>query len=82
MYCMALPRSKYCIACSEKIKQMYTENDYDFAKKLIEKTRVATVPGFSFYKGKNTITKQVRFAFCKKPQTLEMVRNLFETHLK
>lgn len=79
-----IPKGAYYIMADAEnlFNEFKAENDYDFAKKLIEKTRVATVPGFSFYKGKNTITKQVRFAFCKKPQTLEMVRNLFETHLK
>ena len=57
------------------------ENDMDFSKKLIMKTRVATVPGSSFYKGNNIITKQVRFAFCKKQETLDEVRVLFARHL-
>lgn len=57
------------------------EDDMDFSKKLIERTRVATVPGSSFYNGSYVITKQVRFAFCKRQETLEMVRSLFLQNL-
>ena len=57
------------------------ENDMDFSKKLIERTRVATVPGSSFYSGDNIVSKKVRFAFCKKQETLEMVRSSFLKYL-
>jgi aspartate/methionine/tyrosine aminotransferase len=57
------------------------ENDMDFSRKLIERTRVATVPGSSFYSGDNIVSKKVRFAFCKKQETLEMVRSLFLKYL-
>lgn len=73
----------YMIAdVSELFELLKAENDFDFSKKLIEKTRVATVPGFSFYSAKNFVSKQVRFAFCKKQETLDMVRELFYNKLK
>jgi len=62
-------------------KILNATDDFDFSRKLIEKTRVATVPGFSFYSGKKT-TNQVRFAFCKKMETLEEVKKSFERTLK
>jgi aspartate/methionine/tyrosine aminotransferase len=52
-------------------------DDFSFSRKLIEITKVATVPGSSFYategKGKN----QVRFCFCKKEETLKRVEERF-----
>jgi aspartate/methionine/tyrosine aminotransferase len=56
-------------------------NDFDFCKKLIEKTKVATVPGFSFYSNENRKTMKVRFAFCKTAETLAVVRELFQKNL-
>ncbi len=78
-----IPKGAYYIITdvSDLWSVMKAENDMDFSKKLIERTRVATVPGSSFYYGNNVITKQVRFAFCKRPETLEMVRSLLRKHL-
>ncbi len=77
------PKGAYYIITdvSELFDAMKAESDMDFSKKLIARTHVATVPGSSFYNGNNVITKQVRFAFCKKPETLEAVRQLFSTLL-
>lgn len=79
-----IPKGAYYIITdvTDLFPVLGAKDDLDFSKKLIEKTRVATVPGFSFYSGKNTISKQVRFAFCKKQETLEKVRELFFTNLK
>lgn len=75
--------SYYIMAGIEKFYNAFkASNDYDFSKKLIEKTKVATVPGFSFYSKQDIITKQVRFAFCKKSETLELVRDLLIKNLK
>ncbi|MEI6853728.1 MAG: aminotransferase class I/II-fold pyridoxal phosphate-dependent enzyme, partial [Bacteroidota bacterium] len=78
-----VPKGAYYIIAdvSDLWQVLNAENDMDFSKKLIERTRVATVPGSSFYKGNQVITKKVRFAFCKRPETLEMVRSLFAKHL-
>ena len=79
-----VPKGSYYIMAG--IEDFYdafkASGDYDFSKKLIEKTKVATVPGFSFYSKQDIITKQVRFAFCKKFKTLELVRELLSKNLK
>lgn len=74
-----LPKGAYyMIADVSNLKDIIkSTNDFDFSKKLIEKTRVATVPGFSFYSKQTKVTNQVRFAFCKKMETLKMVREQF-----
>lgn len=46
------------------------ENDLAFAKHLVADVGVATVPGSSFYKDPRDGSQQVRFAFCKKDETL------------
>jgi aspartate/methionine/tyrosine aminotransferase len=70
-----LPKgSYYIIADYSGLKSIIpSENDYDFSTKLIHRTGIATVPGFSFYSSRK-ISDQVRFAFCKKPETLEIAR--------
>lgn len=79
-----VPKGAYYIMAD--VKELFdafkAESDYDFSKKLIEKTRVATVPGSSFYSKQNIVTKQVRFAFCKKFETIELVRSLLLNNLK
>jgi aminotransferase len=46
-------------------------DDLECARFLVEKAGVAVVPGSSFYNNPADGARQVRFAFCKKPETLE-----------
>jgi aminotransferase len=48
--------------------------DVAFVTRMIEKVGVAAVPGTSFYQNKALGAKWVRFAFPKKPETLEAAR--------
>lgn len=77
-----LPKGAYYMIAdvSSLKKTIKAKDDFDFSKKLIAKTRVATVPGFSFYSNKKN-TNQVRFAFCKKMETLQKVREQFLKNL-
>ena len=47
------------------------KNDVEFAGHLIREIGIACVPGSSFYKHPTDGAQQVRFAFCKKPETLD-----------
>ena len=77
------PKGAYYIIADvhEIFEKLEAKDDMDFSKKLILKTRIATVPGFSFYSGKNVISKQVRFAYCKKMETLELARQLLSENI-
>jgi aminotransferase len=46
-------------------------NDLEFAHHLVKDVGIACVPGSSFYKHPKDGSQQVRFAFCKKPETLD-----------
>jgi aspartate/methionine/tyrosine aminotransferase len=46
-------------------------NDVEFAAYLVKEIGIACVPGSSFYKHPKDGSQQVRFAFCKKPETLD-----------
>ena len=78
-----LPKGAYYMIAdvSELTSVLKSSDDLDFSKKLIERTRVATVPGFSFYSGQKKKSNQVRFAFCKKMETLESVRESFSKNM-
>ncbi len=73
-----LPKGAYYIMADiEKlIPKLSAKDDFDFSKKLLLKTRVATVPGFSFYSIPKKGKTQVRFTFCKKKETLLKVKEL------
>jgi aminotransferase len=74
--------SYYIMADVDKLfDAFHATDDFDFSRKLIERTRIATVPGFSFYSSSLKTTKKVRFAFCKKMETLEKVRELLLKNL-
>ena len=47
------------------------DDDVAFARHLVEKVGVAVVPGSSFYNDPADGRRQVRFAFCKKDETLD-----------
>jgi aminotransferase len=46
-------------------------NDVEFAEFLVRDVGVAVVPGSSFYRDPRDGAQQVRFAFCKKDETLD-----------
>ena len=50
-------------------------DDLAFSRYLIEKVKVAAVPGSSFYAHPDRGSQQVRFCFCKKYETLEEARH-------
>jgi aspartate/methionine/tyrosine aminotransferase len=47
------------------------DDDVAFARHLVQKIGVACVPGSSFYHHPKEGARQVRFAFCKTPETLD-----------
>jgi aminotransferase len=47
------------------------KSDVEFAAHLVKDVGIACVPGSSFYKHAKDGAQQVRFAFCKKPETLD-----------
>jgi aminotransferase len=47
------------------------EDDVEFTKYLVKEVGVAAVPGSSFYRDARDGARQVRFAFCKKLETLD-----------
>ncbi|MFC2149308.1 pyridoxal phosphate-dependent aminotransferase [Candidatus Auribacterota bacterium] len=62
-----LPQGSYYIIADagELMDRLGIDNDTGLSRRLIELTRVATVPGSSFYSGSVEKSGQVRFAFCK-----------------
>src|SRR5438270_5575575 len=48
-----------------------SQDDISFAKYLVKEIGVAAVPGSSFYRDPRDGARQVRFAFCKRPETLD-----------
>ena len=63
------PRGAYYIMTD--ISAFGFKDDVSFAKYLVQEIGVACVPGSSFYRDPRDGAKQVRFAFCKKPETLD-----------
>jgi aspartate/methionine/tyrosine aminotransferase len=76
-----LPRGAYYVMTD--ISAFGFANDVEFAAYLVKKIGIACVPGSSFYKHPKDGSQQVRFAFCKKPETLdEAARRLEKVALK
>jgi len=63
------PRGAYYVMTD--ISAFGFKNDVEFASHLIKEIGIACVPGSSFYKHAKDGAQQVRFAFCKKPETLD-----------
>jgi aminotransferase len=63
------PRGAYYVMTD--ISRFGFENDIQFAAHLVKEVGIACVPGSSFYKHAKDGAQQVRFAFCKKPETLD-----------
>ncbi len=78
-----LPRGAYYVLTDAGaiMERLGLTDDTAFSRKLIELTGVATVPGSSFYAEKHKGSRQVRFCFCKKWETLEAVATALTTKL-
>jgi len=63
------PRGAYYVMTD--IRAFGAKNDVEFATYLIKEIGIACVPGSSFYKHPKDGSQQVRFAFCKRPETLD-----------
>ena len=63
------PRGAYYVMTD--ISAFGFDDDVAFTKYLVQEIRVAAVPGSSFYRDPRDGAKQVRFAFCKRPETLD-----------
>ena len=63
------PRGAYYVMTD--ISGFRARNDVAFTKYLVKEVGVAAVPGSSFYNDPRDGAKQVRFAFCKRDQTLD-----------
>jgi aspartate/methionine/tyrosine aminotransferase len=75
------PRGAYYVMTD--ISAFGFDDDISFAKYLVKEIGVAPVPGSSFYRNPRDGAKQVRFAFCKKPETLdEAARRLEKLHIR
>jgi aminotransferase len=65
---LAKPAGAYYVMCD--ISRFGFRTDTEFARWLLEKGGVATVPGSSFYRNPRDGHNKVRFAYCKKLATL------------
>jgi len=63
------PRGAYYVMTD--ITALNWDDDVAFARHMVEEVRVAVVPGSSFYSDPRDGSRQVRFAFCKKNETLD-----------
>jgi aminotransferase len=63
------PRGAYYVMT--EIDGLGWDDDVAFARHLVEEIGVAVVPGSSFYEDPREGRHQVRFAFCKKDETLD-----------
>jgi len=64
-----LPRGAYYVMTD--ISGFGFANDIEFTKYMVEEIGVAVVPGSSFYNNARDGAQQVRFAFCKRDETLD-----------
>jgi aspartate/methionine/tyrosine aminotransferase len=64
-----LPRGAYYVMTD--ISAFGFSDDVSFAKYLVKDVGLAVVPGSSFYRDPREGARQVRFAFCKKVETLD-----------
>ena len=64
-----LPHGAYYVMTD--IRAFGFKDDVEFTRYLVKEIGVAAVPGSSFYRHPADGARQVRFAFCKRPETLD-----------
>jgi aspartate/methionine/tyrosine aminotransferase len=70
------PRGAYYVMTD--ISKFGLEDDVSFTNYLVKEIGVAAVPGSSFYRDPKDGARQVRFAFCKRPETLSAAAKKLE----
>jgi aminotransferase len=71
---LVIPQGAYYILAD--FSQLDDEDDdTGFARKMVERAKVAAVPASSFYSGQETGRKRIRFTFSKKDGTLREAMN-------
>jgi aminotransferase len=72
------PQGAYYIMtdAADLLNRFDQPDDVSFARFMIDRIGLATVPGSSFYRDKAQGRTKIRFCFCKKPETLERARDL------
>ena len=70
------PRGAYYVMTD--ISAFGFDDDVSFTKYLVKEVGVAAVPGSSFYRDARDGARQVRFAFCKKLETLDAAAKRLE----
>jgi aspartate/methionine/tyrosine aminotransferase len=73
------PRGAYYVMTD--ISKFGYPDDVAFTKYLVKEVGVAAVPGSSFYKNAKDGAQQVRFAFCKRDETLDEAAHRLRTRL-
>lgn len=68
-FAFAVPEGSYYILAD--YAELSDRGDVEFARWMTREAGVATVPGSSFYHAKAEAPRRVRFAFCKRRETLE-----------
>ena len=68
-FCCFRPRGAYYVMTD--ISAFGFTDDVAFTKYLVKEVGVAAVPGSSFYNDPGDGARQVRFAFCKRADTLD-----------
>ena len=78
-FAFSAPQGAYYILCdvTKLMPRLGASDDVAFSRRLIDVAKVATVPGSSFYSDPQKGRTQVRFAFCKRVETLETVSREF-----
>ena len=76
-FAFSIPEGAYYILAD--FSAISDRDDVTFAKWLAEEVGVATVPGTSFYHHKERGAHSIRFAFCKKFETLKRAAARLET---
>jgi aminotransferase len=71
------PRGAYYVMTD--ISAFGFSDDVTFSKYLVQEIGVACVPGSSFYRDPRDGARQVRFAFCKRPETLDEASRRLKT---
>jgi aspartate/methionine/tyrosine aminotransferase len=70
------PRGAYYVMTD--ISAFGFDDDVSFSRHLVQTVGVACVPGSSFYRDPRDGARQVRFAFCKKAETLDAAAKKLE----
>ncbi len=74
-------QGSYFLLAQKHVAPLFGATDQDLSMDLLERYKIATIPVSGFFTGTPVLSDWLRFAFCKRPETVAALKNALASRL-